>query len=112
MQLASTFTEFINNKIPANVEMVKKSYDNMIKVKVIPDELMNKVKAMFGIPTKIQQPDSHEKPESETKRRQLQIVSKEQVKKNQITLGVFLMLLVVAIILIIVLRRKIWARFP
>ena len=111
MQLASTFTEFINNKIPANVEMVKKSYDNMIKVKVIPDELMNKVKAMFGIPTKIQQPDS-EKPEGEAKRRQLQNVSKEQVKKNQITLGVFLMLLVVAIIVIIVLRRKIWARFP
>ena len=92
--------------------MIKNSYDNMIKVKVIPDELMNKVKAMFGIPTKIQQPDSDDKPESETKRRQLQIVSKEQVKKNQITLGVFLMLLVVAIIVIIVLRRKIWARFP
>ncbi len=56
--------------------MVKKSYDNMIKVKVIPDELMNKVKAMFGIPTKIQQPDSDDKPESEAKRRQLQVVSK------------------------------------
>jgi hypothetical protein len=92
--------------------MVKKSYDNMIKVKVIPDELMNKVKAMFGIPAKIQQPDSDDKPESKAKRRQLQIVSKEQVKKNQITLGVFLVLLVVAIIVIIVLRRKIWTRLP
>lgn len=84
----------------------------MIKVKVIPDELMNKAKAMFGIPTKIQQPDSDVKPESKAKRRRLQNLSKEQVKKNQITLGVFLMLLVAAIIAIIVLRRKIWARLP
>jgi len=59
MQLASTFTEFANNKIPANVEMVKKSYDDIIKVKVIPDEFMNKIKGIFGIPTTIQLPDSY-----------------------------------------------------
>ncbi len=40
--------------------MVKKSYDDMIKVKLIPDELMTKVKAMFGIPTKVSEPDSDE----------------------------------------------------
>jgi hypothetical protein len=60
VQLSSTFTEFSNTKIPANVEMVKKSYDDMIKVKLIPDELMTKVKAMFGIPTKVSEPDSDE----------------------------------------------------
>jgi hypothetical protein len=58
--LSSTFTDFSNNKIPANVEMVKKSYENMIKVKVMPEELMNYVKAMFGIPTKVSQPDKVE----------------------------------------------------
>jgi len=51
VQLSSTFTEFTNNKIPANVEMVKKSYDDMIKVKVIPDDLINKIKAKLGIST-------------------------------------------------------------
>jgi hypothetical protein len=60
VQLGSTFTDFSNNKLPANVEMVKKSYDNMIKVKVIPDELMNNVKAMFGIPIKAPEPDKVE----------------------------------------------------
>jgi hypothetical protein len=59
--------------------MVKKSYENIIHVKPIPDEMMVKLKAQFGITSKL---NTTEEPEEEQAHRRLQTVSKERVLKN------------------------------
>lgn len=107
IQLASTFTDFHLVKLPANVSMVKKSYENIIHVKPIPDELMVKLKAQFGITSSI---NTTEHTEGEETHRRLQTISKSRVLKNQIALGVCALALVGAIIVVIVYRKKVWAK--
>lgn len=45
IQLGSTYTEFAYVKSPANVAMVKKSYDKIINVQPIPDEFKDQLMA-------------------------------------------------------------------
>ncbi len=78
LQLSSTFTEFNLVKLPANVQMVKKSYDNIIHVKPIPAEMMTKIKAQFGITTPTNSTDQDET----SSPRLLEAISKSKIRKN------------------------------
>jgi energy-converting hydrogenase Eha subunit A len=116
VQLASTFTEFNLVKTPANVSMVKKSYDSIIHVKLIPDELMTKVKALFGIKTPIKNPEETDSEPSdstsEPTHRKLSELSPKQIRNNRIALGVVLLLIIISFAVVIILRRRIWAKLP
>ena len=106
LQLASTFTEFNLVKTPANVSMVKKSYESIIHVKLIPESLMTKLKACFGIKPTVKQEDQP------SERRLLQELTSKQIRTNQIILGAIVLVLVAVCVVVFVLRRKIWAKLP
>ena len=49
LQVTDSLVKFRNVKMPANVELVQKAYNDIIHVKLIPDELMNGLKQQLGI---------------------------------------------------------------
>lgn len=49
LQVTDSLVKFRNVKMPANVELVQKAYNDIIHVKMIPDELMNGLKQQLGI---------------------------------------------------------------
>lgn len=56
VQLASTFTEFNLVKSPANVTLIKKAYDKIVNLKILPDGFIDQLIANVGIDKKIEKP--------------------------------------------------------
>ena len=56
VQLASTFTEFNLVKSPANVTLIKKAYDKIVNLKILPDGFIDQLIANVGINKKIEKP--------------------------------------------------------
>jgi hypothetical protein len=97
LQLADSFMDFANVKPPANLGMIQKAYKSIIHVKLVPDSVVESMKEQVGLPTN----------QTDTTTRMLR-VEPNKVLRNRLIVAGALVALVIPILVIFVLRKRIW----
>lgn len=94
LQLADSFTDFANVKSPANLEMVKKAYKDIIHVKMLPDSVIKSMQEQVGI-------------SKATHERKL-AVEASTVLRNQLVIGGAATGIFLIGLILFVMRKRIW----
>ena len=124
VQLGSSFTMFNLVRAPANVSLLKKAYDKIVNLKILPDGFIDQQLANLGINKKVEKPRDdvidltefkQTKFEENTLQRKLaeiRPVSPQEVKKNRLIYILTALGVVAVIAAIIRFRNQIWAKLP
>lgn len=109
LQVTDSLVKFRNVKMPANMELVKKAYNDIIHVKMIPDELMDGLLQQLGISSNETSAEATNVTHTSAGHRSLVAEpSKSSIKRNRFIVVGVIGCILITLLLVCLCRKRIW----